>query len=104
MQAIYKNEISGRSLDHNEKVCVIRLRVLPTTPFVKALVCWATGKRLTNHLPKLSLITVAQEAPSYGALQYSRLHINVLLRVFNTMPKGKSTINTVYPVPGTMVQ
>ena len=57
MQAIYKNEISGRSLDHNEKVCVIRLRVLPTTPFVKALVCWATGKRLTHHLPKLSLIT-----------------------------------------------
>ena len=31
--------------------------VLPTTPFVKALVRWATGKRLTNHLPKLSLIT-----------------------------------------------
>ena len=32
--------------------------VLPTTPFVKALVRWATGKRLTNHLPKLSLITL----------------------------------------------
>ena len=31
--------------------------VLPTTPFVKALVRWATGERLTNRLPKLSLIT-----------------------------------------------
>ena len=27
--------------------------------FVKALVRWATGKRLTNHLPKLSLITLS---------------------------------------------
>ena len=25
-----------------------------TTPFVKALVRWATGKRLTNRLPKLN--------------------------------------------------
>ena len=33
--------------------------VLPSTPFVKALVRWATGKRLTNHLPKLSLITLS---------------------------------------------
>ena len=34
-----------------------RTIVLPTTPFVKALVRWATGKRPTNRLPKLSLIT-----------------------------------------------
>ena len=27
--------------------------------FAKALVRWATGKRLTNRLPKLSLITTA---------------------------------------------
>ena len=27
--------------------------------YVKALVCWATGKRLTNRLPKLSLITLS---------------------------------------------
>ena len=27
--------------------------------FVKALVRWATGKRLTNRLPKLSLITLS---------------------------------------------
>ena len=33
--------------------------VLPTTPFVKALVRWATGKRLTNRLPKLSLTTLS---------------------------------------------
>ena len=26
---------------------------------MKALVRWATGKRLTNHLPKLSLITLS---------------------------------------------
>ena len=32
-------------------------QVLPTTPYVKALVRWATGKMLTNRLPKLSLIT-----------------------------------------------
>ena len=30
--------------------------VLPTTPFGKASVRWATGKRLTNRLPKLSPI------------------------------------------------
>ena len=33
----------------------------PTTPFVKALVRWAPGKRLTGRLPKLSLITAPQE-------------------------------------------
>ena len=32
--------------------------VLPSTPFAKVLVCWATGKWLTNRLPKLNLITV----------------------------------------------
>ena len=37
-----------------------RPMVLPTTPFVKALVRWATGKRLTNRLPKLSLITLVK--------------------------------------------
>ena len=29
------------------------------TSFVKALVRWAAGKMLTNRLPKLSLITLA---------------------------------------------
>ena len=33
-----------------------------TTPFVKALVRWATGKRLTDRLPKLSLITGGAKA------------------------------------------
>ena len=32
---------------------------LSTTPFVRALVRWPTGKRLTNRLPKLSLITLS---------------------------------------------
>ena len=36
---------------------------LSTTPFVKALVRWATGKRLTNRLPKLSPIPSAIEKP-----------------------------------------
>ena len=31
--------------------------VSSTMPNVRALVRWATGKRLTNRLPKLSLIT-----------------------------------------------
>ena len=30
---------------------------MPTMGSVKALVRWGTGKRLTNRLPKLSLIT-----------------------------------------------
>ena len=32
---------------------------LSTTPFVRALVRWATGERLTNRLPKLRLITLS---------------------------------------------
>ena len=32
--------------------------VLPTTPFVKALVRWAIGTRLTDRLPKRSLVTL----------------------------------------------
>ena len=32
------------------------------TPFVKAVVRWATGKRLTNRVPKLSLITAPKVA------------------------------------------
>ena len=31
--------------------------VLPTTPFAKALVRWATGRRLTDRLPELRVIT-----------------------------------------------
>ena len=31
-----------------------------TTPFVKALVRWATGKKLTNRLPNLSLIYISR--------------------------------------------
>ena len=43
--------------------------VLPTTPFVKALVPWATGKRLTNRLLKLSLITdMLEPARTYNVL------------------------------------
>ena len=32
--------------------------------YVKALVRWATGKRLTNRLPKLSLITPFTSSPT----------------------------------------
>ena len=39
---------------------VIRVRVCRRVQVcVKALVRWATGKRLTNRLPKLSLITLS---------------------------------------------
>ena len=37
----------------------IRTHVLPSTPFVKVLVRWAKGKRLTNRLPNLGLITLS---------------------------------------------
>ena len=45
----------------------------PTTPFVKALVRWATGERLTYRLPKLSLIT---------------LHVMWLLLVLHVLLRG----------------
>ena len=58
--------------------------VLPTTAFVKALVRWATGKRLTNCLPKLSLITLSPPSEqrdswsSYGAVRaYSEVLYNL---------------------------
>ena len=35
-----------------------KTHVLPSTPFAKVLVCWATGSRLTNRAPKLSLIAL----------------------------------------------
>ena len=41
----------------------------PTSPVVKALVGWATGKRLTNRLPKLSLTTIARLALHKAAEQ-----------------------------------
>ena len=46
--------MGGREIRTHEQ----RPMVLPATPFVKALVRWATCKRLTNRLPKLSLITM----------------------------------------------
>ena len=36
-----------------------KAHVLSTTPLVKAWVRWATGERLTNRLPKLSLTTLS---------------------------------------------
>ena len=57
---------------------------LSTTAFVKALGLWATSKRLTNRLPKLSLITLSppfdQRDPwsSYGAVRaYSEVLNNL---------------------------
>ena len=49
----------------------------------EALVLWATGKRLTNRLPKLSLITLPPFEPrdswsSYGAVRaYSEVLYNL---------------------------
>ena len=34
---------------------------------VKALVCWATGKRVTNRLPKLSLIILSPPSEQRGS-------------------------------------
>ena len=62
---------------------VVRLELVVRCPVagfaagthVKALVHWATGKRLTNRLPKLSLVTLSppseQRGPwsSYGAVR-----------------------------------
>ena len=42
-----------------KRVLQIFLAVGTLQPLVKALVRWATGKRLTNRLPKLSLITLS---------------------------------------------
>ena len=45
--------------------------VLPTTPFGKALVLWATGKRLTNRLPELRLRTRALFSKTDSRLLHS---------------------------------
>ena len=34
-----------------------KVRVLPLTPFVKVLECWATVKMLTDRQPKVNLIS-----------------------------------------------
>ena len=53
------------------------------SPCVKALVRWVTGKRLTNRLPKLSLITLPpfeqrDSWSSYGAVRaYSEVLYNL---------------------------
>ena len=51
-----KQAYYGRWWDSNSRP---KTHVLPSTPFVEALVRWATGKRLTHRLPKLSQITWA---------------------------------------------
>ena len=44
--------------------------LLPTSPFVKVVVRWAEGDRLTNRLPNLSLITeIARQAAVGESLQ-----------------------------------
>ena len=46
-------------------------QVLSTTPCVKALARWATGKRISDRLPKLRRITCTSffpEAAHYGAV------------------------------------
>ena len=57
-----------------QSVCGLRLREAS----VEALVRWATGKRLTNRLPKLSLITLSPPSEqrdswsSYGDVRAGR--------------------------------
>ena len=49
---------------------------------VKALVRWATGKRLTNRLPKLSLITLSppfEQRDSWSSYGAVRAYSEVLL-------------------------
>ena len=48
---------------------------------VKALVRWATGKRLTNRLPKLSLITLPpfEQRDSWSSYGAVRAYSEVLL-------------------------
>lgn len=55
--------------------------VLPTTPFVKVLACWATGKTLIDRLPKPCLVTQVlffkqfhdtQHAPAKQTLRSTR--------------------------------
>ena len=50
-------------------------------PTVKALVRWATGKRLTNRLPKLSLITLPpfEQRDSWSSYGAVRAYSEVLL-------------------------
>ena len=46
------------------------MHVLPTSPFVKVVVRWAEGNRLTNRLPNPSLTTeIARQAAVGESLQ-----------------------------------
>ena len=58
-----KGEISSLYLGQGESPprdsVKMRERITSEPASVKALVRWATGKRLTNRLPKLSLITLS---------------------------------------------
>ena len=74
---------------------VQRPMVLPTTPFVKALVRWATGKRLTNRLPKLSLITHNRVISNH-----SRTPLAVIRRRRSAIPLLSRYSRTVWEVEG----
>ena len=53
----HSNDVDGYA---SRQVCIFShdMHVLLLGVFVKALVRWATGKKLTNRLPKLGLITL----------------------------------------------
>ena len=57
---------------------VIRVRVCRRVQVcVKALVRWATGKRLTNRLPKLSLITWGPHVRAAGRVRSKEKRIGI---------------------------
>ena len=55
--------------------------VLPTTPFVKVLVRWAKGKRLTDRVSNLSLITLSSPGTDriiYGSTRDTNTRFQLL--------------------------
>ena len=78
----HSNDVDGYA---SRQVCIFShdMHVLLLGVFVKALVRWATGKKLTNRLPKLSLITPPpfeqrDSCSSYGAVRtYSEVLYNL---------------------------
>ena len=63
---------------------------MSTTPFVKALIRWATGKRLTDRLPKLSLISLTR---SLRRWEYPKVDLTAV--VFYYIYKCTASSSTV---------
>ena len=76
---------------------------LSTTPFVKkALVRWATGERLTDRLPKLSLITIATSllSPTISIDRYppsSIVAVNIYRYIRHSSVVSMETFHSLLP-------